>query len=51
MKGEALLFMLFSWMLICSLSVYCFTMLFTRPEVKQKIHHEDMLEEEPEEIT
>ncbi|GAB6065464.1 hypothetical protein JCM9492_05560 [Aquifex pyrophilus] len=51
MKGEALLFMLFSWMLICSLSVFCFTMLFTHPEVKKKVEREESFYEEREEIT
>jgi len=50
MKGEALLFMLFSWMLICSLSVFCFTMLFTHGEKRQRRETYTPLEEE-EEIT
>ena len=51
MKGEALIFMLFSWMLICSLSTFCFTMLLTaqnNKEKEQKSEEESLL---PEEIT
>ncbi|WP_461831530.1 hypothetical protein [Aquifex sp.] len=51
MKGEALLFMLFSWMLICSLSVFCFTLLFTHPEAKKKVERKESFYEEHEEIT
>jgi len=50
MKGEALIFMLLSWMLICSLSTFCFTMLLTHPQRKEK-PTENGEEEFPEEIT
>ena len=49
MKGEALIFMLFSWMLICSLSTFCFTMLMAKeektPEMKEKKTYEEFSEE------
>ncbi len=49
MKGEALIFMLFSWMLICSISTFCFTMLLTSQDIKKKKENrkeEDLLSEE-----
>jgi len=51
MRGEALIFMLFSWMLICSLSTFCFTMLLTHPEKSLKEVEGTISEEEMEEIT
>jgi len=50
MKGEALIFMLFSWMLICSLSTFCFTMLLTHEDKTSK-EVEPAISEEEEEIT
>ena len=53
MKGEALIFMIFSWMLICSLSTFCFTMLLTAKDDKGRAEGERSKEESflPEEIT
>ena len=51
MKGEALIFMLLSWMLICSLSTFCFTMLFVKGEEQVPKRKEKTYEEFPEEIT
>ncbi|WP_165438794.1 hypothetical protein [Aquifex aeolicus] len=51
MKGEALIFMLFSWLLICSLSTFCFTMLLTHQEKPSEKRETFISEEEREEIT
>ncbi|NPB08642.1 MAG: hypothetical protein GXN96_06920 [Aquificae bacterium] len=51
MKGEALIFMLLSWILICSLSTFCFTMLLTSPQRGEGKQEGEKEEDLPEEIT
>jgi hypothetical protein len=47
MSGEALIFMLVSWGIIWGLTVFCFTLLLTHPEVERiSSPREDVREEE-----